>query len=712
MSIHAALNHVTHYKYDRPVQLGPQVVRLRPAPHCRTQRHLVFAAGRAGRALHQLAAGPVRQLPGAAGVPREDDASSRSRSTWWSRWRSTTRSTSSSSRSAENFPFKYEPESQAQELAPYLVTEPATPLLQAYLEQHRPQAAAHHRLPGRHSTSRCSSDIKLPDPHGARRADARGDARELAAAPAATPAGCWCSCCATCGLAARFVSGYLIQLTPDVKALDGPSGTDGRLHRPARLVRGLPARRRLDRPRPDLGPAGRRRPHPAGLHARSLRAPRRSKAWSTRPRSSSATTCRSRASTNRRASPSPTPRSNGPRCWRSATRSTSDLAAGDVRLTMGGEPTFVAIDDRDARRMEHRRARPDQARLRHRAGAQAARRIRPGRLPAFRPGQVVPGRAAAALGAVDLLARRRPAGLARPRALRRRARADALHQRRRAALHRTRWPRKLGLTDKFIAARLRGRLLLPVARAPPAGQRRPVRLASSTTRWSACACAACSTQKLDAVVGYVLPLQAATRTRRAGGPELDDRPLVPARRAHVPDPRRFADGLPPAAGLAALGQQGRLPVPDRARPVRAARRAAAAATAVRATQARASRRTARPRAVPDAARRRSDAARAMQAPADGRRRLEPDGRAGPHAASRPPGSRRTALCVEVRDPRRANGPQAEQARQQDRRALRLHAAAGAAGGLPRPARRRRSHGAASSACRSCWKAIRRRATRA
>lgn len=37
MSIHVALHHRSHYSYDRPVSHSPHVVRLRPAPHCRTR---------------------------------------------------------------------------------------------------------------------------------------------------------------------------------------------------------------------------------------------------------------------------------------------------------------------------------------------------------------------------------------------------------------------------------------------------------------------------------------------------------------------------------------------------------------------------------------------------------------------------------------------------------------------------------------------------
>ena len=497
----------------RPVAAGGAPAPRPALPHA---DHQLLAAGRAGRAFRQLAAGPLCQPPGAAGLPREDHRV-QGHGRPGGRHGGLQPLRLLPGAGGRDLPLRLCPRAEAR---PGAVPGegPADAEVQGAGGQRLARGSAHHRLPGRAEPAAAARD-RLSDPHGAGRADARSHADQsvrqlprhrLAAGATAAPHGA--------GGALRVGLPDPAQARRQVARR--AQRHRGGFHRPACLVRGLPARRRLGRAGPDLGPDGRRGPHPGGLHARAqhrcagqrrggrmrgdFRAPHADHAH-LRIAACDQALYRGPVAVDPGAGPSGRRRTAAPG------RAPDDGRRADFRL--GGRPR--------RRRMERRCARPHQARLRHRAGAPAARQVRAGRLPALRPGQVVPGRAAAALGADHRLARRRPALLARPVAVCRRARAAPLHHRRCQGLH--------GVADAapgpghaVRAAGLRGHLVLPVARAPPAGQRRPLRI-QARRRDGARAAA----PHLHAGPGQRGRLPAAAEARMAhahGRAEVDHRP--------------------------------------------------------------------------------------------------------------------------------------------------------------------------------------------
>ncbi|WP_422017743.1 DUF2126 domain-containing protein [Roseateles sp.] len=343
MSIHVALKHVTRYKYDRPVHLGPQVVRLRPAPHCRTP---VLS--------YSLTVEPAHHF---LNWQQDPFANYLARLVFPEK---TTEFTVTVDLVAEmavynpfdfflephaqTFPFAYD-ESQRAELAPYLVTEPATPLVAEYLKtiDLKPQVtidflvALNQKVQHRVSyLIRMEPGVQTPE-----------ETLEKASGSCRDSGWLLVQLMRHLGLAARFVSGYLIQLTPDEKALDGPSGTEvdfTDLHAWCEVF--LPGAGWIG-----LDPTSGLLAGEGHIPLAATPTPGSAAPISGAVDESEVEFEHEMGVTRIYESPRVT-KPYSDEQWAEVLKLGEqvdrELVAGDVRLTMGGEPTFVAIDDRDA----------------------------------------------------------------------------------------------------------------------------------------------------------------------------------------------------------------------------------------------------------------------------------------------------------------------------------------------------------------------------
>jgi uncharacterized protein (DUF2126 family)/transglutaminase-like putative cysteine protease len=223
MSIKASIYHLTHYTYDRPVRLGPQIIRLKPAAHSRTKvlshslkvtpaNHFVnLQQDPYGNYLARFVfPDPVTEFK--IEVDLVADMTVYNPFDFFVE------------EEAMKWPFTY-PADLIDDLSIYRTPEPPEPALVEYLK-------TFDMSPGQPT-------VDMVVGINARLQQTIGYVIRMEAG-VQTPEQTLTSALGSCrdtswllvqilrhlGFAARFVSGYLIQLTPDLKALDGPSGTE------------------------------------------------------------------------------------------------------------------------------------------------------------------------------------------------------------------------------------------------------------------------------------------------------------------------------------------------------------------------------------------------------------------------------------------------------------------------------------------------------
>jgi uncharacterized protein (DUF2126 family) len=341
MSVHVALRHRTTYRYDRLVALGPQSVRLRPAPHCRS-RILSYS----------LKVSPEKHF-----INWQQDPQSNyiARLVFPDKTRELTIDVDLVAEMAamnpfdffvepyaEKWPFAYDP-ALAEELAPYRKAIETSPLLDAFVASvsREPRTTSDvlvelNRRLCEHIkyVVRLEPGLQTPEETLEKRSGSCRDSGWLLV-----------QILRRLGFAARFASGYLIQLTADTKPLDGgpagPSSDFCDLHAWCEVY--LPGAGWIG-----LDPT-------SGLLAGEGHLPLACTAEPSHaaPISGTLDACETvfehTMSVERVFEEPRVTKPYTPEQWTEIVQLGHEVDAklrdGDVRLTMGGEPTFVSIDD-------------------------------------------------------------------------------------------------------------------------------------------------------------------------------------------------------------------------------------------------------------------------------------------------------------------------------------------------------------------------------
>jgi uncharacterized protein (DUF2126 family)/transglutaminase-like putative cysteine protease len=343
MTIHVALTHRTEYRYDRPVEMGPQVIRLRPAPHSRTpvlsytldiepaQNWINWQQDPFGNFLARVVI-PETTRAFAVTVDLVADMAVINPFDFFVE------------EAARLWPFRY-PTELERDLGPYLEPLPAGPLLADWMRSFASNATTtvdficdlNRRLAQDiRYLIRMEPGVQSPEETLQRRAGSCRDSGWLLV-----------QVLRHLGLAARFVSGYLIQLQPDVKPLYGPAGpthdfTDlhawAEVYLPGAGWVGLDATSGLLAGEGHIPLAA--TPHPTSAAPITGGHGKAEVAFSFDMK------VQRIAETARVTKPYTEVQ------WRAIVDTgravDARLQADDVRLSMGGEPTFVSIDDMEA----------------------------------------------------------------------------------------------------------------------------------------------------------------------------------------------------------------------------------------------------------------------------------------------------------------------------------------------------------------------------